>query len=108
MDKIDAFCKLALEKHDTHRKHILKILCDLAELMNYTNLNHLFDMISELSPQEIDQDILALIKTIGNNISVISKTKNENDSGAKSAANLGQGTNHKPSRFRPGANDNNE
>lgn len=70
MEKIDSICKLALEKHDTHRKYILKILSDLAELMNPAELEELFQKIKEMGAQEIDQDILQLIKTIGNNITI--------------------------------------
>ena len=71
IEKIDFICQLAFEKHDTFRKQILKILVDLIELMDYSELEHLFEKLSQISIQEIDQDFLQLIKTIGNNISIM-------------------------------------
>ena len=71
IEKIDFICQLAFEKHDTFRKQILKILVDLIELMDYSELEHLFEKLSLISIQEIDQDVLQLIKTIGNNISIM-------------------------------------
>ena len=70
LDKIELIIKLVFEKHDTSRKQILKILADLAELMDYNELEHLFEKLSQVSVQEIDQDVLQLIKTIGNNVSI--------------------------------------
>lgn len=58
MQSIDRICKLAIEKHDAHRKYILKIISDVAELMEYSELDQLFEKIKDMSLQEIDQDIL--------------------------------------------------
>ena len=49
MKKIDEICKLAIEKHDTHRKYIIKILSDVAELMDYDELDELFQNIKGMS-----------------------------------------------------------
>jgi hypothetical protein len=75
LDKIDSIFSLALEKHDTLRKHILKILSDIAELMSHSEHCHFFERIKDMNAQEIDQDMLQLIKTIGNNIYLVNKTK---------------------------------
>jgi hypothetical protein len=75
LEKINSIFSLALEKHDTLRKNILKILSDIAELMGHSEHNQLFERIKEMNPQEIDQDMLQLIKTIGNNIYLVNKTK---------------------------------
>lgn len=69
LEKVDAICDLAVEKHDTFRTHILKILSDLADLMDIDQLHHLFDKVKSFPPQEIDNDILQLIKNIGINTS---------------------------------------
>lgn len=75
LEKVDSICDLAMEKHDTYRKHIINILLDLAELMEIEQRQYLFDKVRNFSTQEIDYDILQLIKIIG-----VSKTgKKESD-----------------------------
>lgn len=67
LEKVHTICDLAIEKHDTYRKHILNILGDLAELMDMDQLKYLFEKIKSFPTQEMDHDILQLIKTIGVN-----------------------------------------
>ena len=67
LEKVNTICDLAIEKHDTYRKHILNILADLAELMDIDQLRYLFEKIKSFPNQEMDHDILQLIKTIGIN-----------------------------------------
>jgi len=67
-ENVGSICIFAIKKHDTIRKHILTILGDLAELMNIDDLQRLFEIIQDYTSQEWwDQDVLQLIKTIGNN-----------------------------------------
>jgi hypothetical protein len=83
LEKIDTIWNLALEKHDTLRKHIIKIVNDIGELMSYSELCHLFEKLKQINMQDIDQDTLQLLKTMGNNISVIRKVKTPKKSAEK-------------------------
>jgi len=65
LEKAEEICDLAIEKHDTFRKHILNIVGDLVELMEIDQLQHFFEKIKNLQNQEMDQGILQLIKAIG-------------------------------------------
>jgi len=77
MEKIDSICQLAFEKHATFRKQILKILLDVAELMDINELEHLFEKVSQVNIQEIDQDVLQIIKAIGKEVSTSKKKVNK-------------------------------
>ena len=94
MENVDTICDLAVEKHDTYRKHILNILANLAELMDIDQLQYLFNKIRSLSPQEMDQDILQLIKTIGNSSSSQGTTdkKDEKSPSSKSGKDKDNGS----------------
>ena len=79
LQKAEEICDLAIEKHDTFRKHILNIIGDLVELMQIDELQHLFQKIKNLQNQEMDLDILQLIKAIGTHTNLSNKKSNDEE-----------------------------
>lgn len=83
LEQINQICDLAFEKHDTYRKTIFNVISDIAELMTLDELDFLFKKVQNLPPQDLDQDILHLVKSIGKSVSLtvttISKVKNNPD-----------------------------
>lgn len=66
-DHLEALWNVSEEKHQTNKKEVHQIIIDLSKLLTLDSLEFLFQKITCVSPDKIDENLIFLIKEITKN-----------------------------------------